>query len=372
MTVPATCPIDAAAYAEAERRLATLLDTDRDVLVLQGEAILLLEAAARGLGGPGVRALNLVSGPYGEVIGDWLAVGGASVQHLSVELDRALDPEEVAAALDREQFDLVSVVHAESATGIVNPLGEIAAAAHAAGALVLVDAVASVGAEPLLIDQWDLDLVMIGPQKGLAGPAGVSALIAGDRGWAQIASNPSAPRSSSLSLLDWKKQWIDAGRQRLYGYAYQHEMRALLQALEVLDGDIGLTAVVERHQLAASAARAGAQALGLRLWVADDREAGSVVTLVRPPEGVSVATLLEASDRYLDGGQAGLLAPAPGPLFESAVRINHTGEGARPEPVLAALTALASGLRRLGYSPDSGAALAAADQALFEASHLPH
>ena len=368
MTVPATRPIDAAAYAEAERRLAELLDTNRDVLVLQGEAILLLEAAARGLGGPGLRALNLVSGPYGEVIGDWLAVGGATVQHHAVGLDRALDPEAVAAALGREQFDLVSVVHAESATGVVNPLGEIAAAAHAAGALILVDAVGSVGAEPLLIDEWDLDLVMMGPQKALAGPAGVSALIANDRGWDQIAANPSAPRSSSLSLLDWKQLWIDAGRQRLYGYAYQHEMRALLEALEVLDGDVGLARVVQRHQLAAAAARAGARALGLQLWVADEREAGSVVTLVRPPEDVSITTFLESTARYLDGGQPGLLAPAPGPLADVALRINHTGEAARAEPVLAALSALAGGLRRLGYSPDLDAALAAADRALFGAS----
>ncbi len=371
MTVPATRVIDAAAYAECERRLATLLDTNREVMIMQGEAILLLEAAARGIGGPGLRVLNLVSGPYGEVIGDWLAVGGASVQHLAVELDRALDTEQVVRALDGERYDVVSVVHAESATGVVNPLGEIAAAAHAAGALVLVDAVASVGAEPLLIDEWDLDMVMIGPQKGLAGPAGVSALIANERGWEQVAANPSAPRSSSLSLLDWKQQWIDSGRRRLYGYAYQHEMRALLEALEVLEGDVGLARVVERHQTAAAAARAGARALGLRLWVADEREAGSVVTLVRPPDDVPIGAFIESSERYLDGGQQGLLAPAPGPLADAAFRINHTGESARPEPVLAALTALAGGLRRLGYAPDLDAALAAADQELFTASPTP-
>jgi aspartate aminotransferase-like enzyme len=357
VTDAATRPIDAAAYAEAERRLATLLDTRRDVLVLQGEAILLLEAAARGLGGPGVRALNLISGPYGEVIGDWLEVGGASVQHLAVEFDRALDPAQVTAALASERFDVVSVVHAEAATGVVNPLQEIAAAAHAAGAIVLVDAVASVGAEPLPIDLWDLDLVMIGPQKTLAGPAGVSALIASDRGWAQIAANPTAPRSSSLSLLDWKERWIDAGRKQIYGYAYEYEMRALLEALQALDGDIGLEQLVGRHQRAAAAARVGAVALGLELWVASERDAASVVTLVRPPERVSPATLLDATSRYLDGGHRGLIAPAPGPLAGSAVRINHTGESARAEVVLTALAALAGGLSRLGYSPDLTAAL---------------
>ena len=74
MTTHQQRPIDAATYAETERRLASLLGTERELLLLQGEAILLLEATARGVGGAGVRVLNLVSGPYGEVIGDWLAI----------------------------------------------------------------------------------------------------------------------------------------------------------------------------------------------------------------------------------------------------------------------------------------------------------
>jgi aspartate aminotransferase-like enzyme len=358
-------PIDAALYAETERRLAALLDTDRDVLVLQGEAILLLEATARGLGGPGVRALNLVSGPYGEAIGEWLAVGGATVEHLAVEFDSSLDSDAVAQALGRGHFDVVSVVHAEAATGVVNPLMEIAAVAHEAGAVVVVDAVASVGAEPLLIDEWDLDLVMVGTQKAMSGPAGICALVAGERGWEQIAHNLNAPRESILSLLDWKQRWIDAGRVRIPGYAYEHEMRALISALDDLEGDVGLRSLIDRHQRAALGARAGAGALGLVPWVASDHDAASVVTLVHPPRGVSVSALVEASSRYLGGAEPGLLSPAPGPLAGLALRINHTGEAARPAPVLAALTALAGGLRRLGLSADLDAALAAAERALF-------
>jgi aspartate aminotransferase-like enzyme len=358
-------PIDAAVYAETERRLGALLDTERDVLLLQGEAILLLEASARGLGGPGVRVLNLVSGPYGEAIGAWLAAGGATVEQLAVEFDSSLDADAVGQVLRGGRFDVVSVVHAEAATGVVNPLAQIAAVAHDAGAVVLVDAVASVGAEPLLIDQWDLDLVMIGTQKAMSGPAGVCALIAGERGWAQIARNAGAPRDSILSLLDWKERWIDAGRQRIPGYAHEHEMRALIAALDDLEGDVGLKRLIERHRRAAAGARAGTSALGLEPWVTNHEHAASVVTLARPPAGVSVSALVEASSRYLQGAEPGLLSPAPGPLAELALRVNHTGHAANPEPVLAALTALAGGLGRLGLGADLDVALAAADQALF-------
>jgi aspartate aminotransferase-like enzyme len=255
----ATTPITASVYAECERRLGALLDTGRDVLILQGEAILLLEATARSLGGPGVSALNLVSGPYGQIIGDWLGDGGAAVSQLEVAFDRALDPESVADALEHNPVDIVSVVHAEAATGVVNPLAEIAAAAHVAGAIVVVDAVASVGAEPLLIDEWDLDLVMIGLQKAPGGPTGVCALVINDRGWAQIARNPRAPRASILSLLDWKERWIDAGRRRIPGYAYEHEMRALIGMLDALEGDVGFRRTIARHHRARDGARPGAR-----------------------------------------------------------------------------------------------------------------
>lgn len=358
-------PIDAATYAWTERRLATLLDTTQSPLLLQGEAILVLEAAARGLGGPGVKALNLVSGPYGEAIGNWLAVGGAEVEHVSVEFDRALDPSAVRTVLAGGGFDIVSVVHAEAATGVVNPLAEIAEAVHEAGAVLMVDAVASVGAEPLPIDELGLDLVMIGPQKAMAGPAGVCALIANERSWARIAANPAAPRDSILSLLDWKQRWIDGGRRQIPGYAYEHEMRALIAALDALDGDIGLERLIDRHQRARAGTRAGAGALGLEPWVADEQHAAAVVTLLRPPAGVSVQTLADATAPYLGERNRGLVTPAPGPLAVRALRVNHTGAAANPECVIAAITALSSGLRRLGLSSDLNAALTATEQALF-------
>lgn len=83
------------------------------------------------------------------------------------------------------------------------------------GALFMLDAVASVGAEPLLPDAWGVDLCVIGAQKAMGGPAGVSAVSVSERAWERIAANPEAPRRSYLSLLDWKERWIDGGRKAL-------------------------------------------------------------------------------------------------------------------------------------------------------------
>ncbi len=358
--VPANArPVGAAEYAAAEDALARLLGTSREVLLLQGEAILALEALARGLGGPGTRVLNVVTGPYGQVIGRWLAAGGAEVQAVAVAFDRAIALESVASALEAGRYDLVSVVHAEAATGVVNPVREIAALAHEAGALVLVDAVASVGAEELAIDAWGLDLVALGFQKALAGPSGVCGVVVSDDGWERIAGNPGAPRDSILSLLDWKRDWLDAGRAALPVIPHHLELRGLETMLAARAAE-GIDGAVRRHALARDAARAGLRALGVVPWVASDDDAAAVATLLTAPPGIAPDALLAAARPALADPAVGLLALAPGPLASQALRIGHTGDGARLAAVGEALAALGLGLRTLGREADVGAALAVA------------
>ena len=181
-------PVDASEYAAIEDLCREVIGTEQTTLVLQGEAIVFLEAAARGLGRPGGRALNLVSGPYGRIFGDWLAQAGSEVEDLVVPFDRAVHPDEVEEALDRGgPVDVVSLVHAEAATGVVNDVAAIAQLARSRGALVVVDSVAAVGAEPLDIDAWQLDLVVLSAQKALAGPSGVSVATVSPRAWAALA-----------------------------------------------------------------------------------------------------------------------------------------------------------------------------------------
>ncbi len=192
-------PVGPAEYAEIEDLCGEVLGTSQTTLVVQGEATVFLEAAARGLGRPGGRALNLVSGPYGAVFGEWLAEAGSEVKDLVVPFDRAVQPEEVEEALATYgPFDVVSLVHAEAANGVVNNLPAIARLARSRGALVVVDAVAAVGAEPLAIENWGLDLVVLSAQKALAGPAGVSMITVSPSAWAALAAHPSPRRGLSL------------------------------------------------------------------------------------------------------------------------------------------------------------------------------
>jgi aspartate aminotransferase-like enzyme len=348
--------VDAAEYAATEQRLRALVQTTRDVILLQGESIVALEAMARGVGAPTARAVNVITSPYGAALGRWLAAGGATVENIDVGLQRGVHLHEVEEALERGGVDIVSVVHAEAATGALSPVAAIAERAHAAGALVLVDAVASVGAEPLAIDEWDLDLTALSAQKALGGPAGVCAVAISDRAWRALEANPAAPRDSALSLLDWRERWIRPGRRELPQIPHHLETRALAAALDRIEQE-GLDATIARHQHSRDAVRAGLRALGLEPWVADDAGAAAIATLVGCDGELQPGELLAAARSAVPEAPLGL---APGPLAARALRISHTGEDARLTPVLAALAGLALALRSFGVDADAGAALGAA------------
>ncbi|WP_018567669.1 pyridoxal-phosphate-dependent aminotransferase family protein [Streptomyces sp. PsTaAH-124] len=336
-------PLSAARFASIEDRVARLLATEQDVVITQGEALLPLEGAIRAAAGPGTVALNVITGPYGQTFGDWLRDCGATVHDLSVPYHTAVTAAQVRAAFaEHPEIDFVSLVHAEAATGNTNPVAEIGAAVREQGALFYLDAVASIGAEPVLPDAWGVDLCVIGAQKAMGGPAGVSAVSVSERAWARMAANPHAPRRSYLSLLDWKERWIDGGRRALLHAPAQLEMLALEACVERIE-ESGLDAVTARHRSAAAATRAGASALGggLEPYVHKASEAAPVATTLRAPADVAASALVA---RALAADPALPLAAGGGPLAGEMIRVNHYGPDATPETVDACLTALAAAL----------------------------
>ncbi|GAA0600458.1 pyridoxal-phosphate-dependent aminotransferase family protein [Streptomyces crystallinus] len=354
-------PLTAARFAAIERRVAALLGTEQDVVIMQGEALLPLEGCIRGAAHPGSTALNVVTGPYGQTFGDWLRDCGAHVVDLEVPFHAAVSAEQVDRALtEHPEIDFVSLVHAEAATGNTNPVAEIGEVVRRHGALFMLDAVASVAAEPLLPDAWGVDLCVIGAQKAMGGPAGVSAVSVSERAWERIAANPRAPRRSYLSLLDWKQRWIDGGRKALLHAPAQLEMLALEACVERIEAD-GPETVMARHASAAAATRAGASALGggLEPYVRQARDAAPVATTLRTPEGVDAAALV-ARALALDPSLP--LIAGGGALAKEMVRVNHYGADATAQAVRGSLAALGTALAEAGREVDTEAALKAVSQ----------
>ncbi|MFD7401134.1 pyridoxal-phosphate-dependent aminotransferase family protein [Streptomyces sp. NPDC059866] len=355
-------PLTAAHFAAIEDRVARLLGTRQDVVIMQGEALLPLEGAIRATAGPGTTALNVITGPYGQTFGNWLRDCGATVIDLAVPFHTAVTAEQIRAAFaEHPEIDFVSLVHAEAATGNTNPVAEIGEVVREHGALFYLDAVASIGAEPVLPDAWGVDLCVIGAQKAMGGPAGVSAVSVSERAWTRMAANPRAPRRSYLSLLDWKERWIDGGRKALLHAPAQLEMLALEACVERIEAD-GPQTVMARHAAAAAATRAGALALGggLEPYVHEAAEAAPVATTLRAPSGVVASELVA---RALESDPALPLAAGGGALAKEMIRVNHYGPDATPGAVRASLAALGAALTEKGLTVDLDAARRAAEAA---------
>jgi aspartate aminotransferase-like enzyme len=337
----------ASGYARLADRIVALLDTRNDVLLVQGEAIVALEAVAASLAGPQIHAVNVVTSPYGQWFGEWLRRGGADVFDVTAEPGLPIEAEAVEKAFrSRPETNVVALAHAESASGILNPLPEIAGLVRSRDALLIVDCVASVGGHELGVDALGIDVAVIGPQKALGGPAGVSAMSVSSGAW-RLIDRPGALRLSSLSLPDLRRHWLEAGRGSLPGMPSALEFHALEAALDRVESE-GIDALVARHALAAAATRDGLRALGLAPWVAD-AQASNLVTAFRPPQAIGFGHFLATA-----AGIEAEITAGVGEAGQGLVRLNHTGQRASREAAVGNIRAVAAAMREAGDTPDDG------------------
>jgi pyridoxamine--pyruvate transaminase len=349
-----TDPAFRALYAETVALLREAFGTAPDPVILPGEAVVGLEAAAASLIAPGDVVLNLVSGVYGRAFGTLAQRYAADVVEIETGYDRAVPVGAVREALAaRPDVGIVSVVHCETPSGTMNDLDAIGPAVAAHGALLLVDAVSSFGGTRCDFGGWRAGIAVVAPQKCLGGTPGLSLLHVSDAAWRHMEANPRAPRGSALSILDWR----DAHRP---GRAFPFtppvtEIYALHSCLRQYLAE-GPEAVWARHRAAARAVRAGAQALGLRLWAADDWIRADTVTALAMPDGVD-----EAEVRAVARAESGvMLAGGQGELAGRVLQIGHMGPAAYPLSPVIALVALGRALRRVGATADVGGAVEAA------------
>ena len=143
-------------------------------LAVSGTGTAAMEASVANLVEPGRRVLVVVTGYFGERLVEMCTRYGGAVTRVDGEWGRAIDPAAVEAALSKGKFDLVAIVHAETSTGVRNPVPEVAALARAHGALVLVDAVTSLGGQALDMAAWGIDACYSGTQKCIGAPSGLA------------------------------------------------------------------------------------------------------------------------------------------------------------------------------------------------------
>lgn len=349
-------PAFLAFYEATVLKLQKALRIQTVPVILQGEPVLGLEAAAASLVAPGDVVLNLVSGVYGAGYGEWLKPRAGSFHEIRVAYDEVIDPAEVAAFLDAHpEVTLVAICHHDTPSGTLNPIEEIGRVVRAHGALYVVDSVSAWAGVEMDLDAVGADLLVTGPNKCLGCPPALSILAVSDRAWAKMEANPAAPRASMLSILDWKEAWR---KENPFPFTPSvAEINALDAGLDRYLGE-GPEAVWARHATTAAAMRAGVLAMGLELWAARPAIASPTCTAVKLPAGVDETALRTLMKRrygvVISSGRA--------ETFNRLVRIGHMGPTAHPLYAVVALTALGGAIAELtGRAIDIGAGVAAAE-----------
>jgi pyridoxamine--pyruvate transaminase len=351
-----------ALFRETTAKLQQVYRTRGDVFIMQGEAVLGLEAAAANLVEPGDKCLNLVSGVYGAGYRRYFEGYGGQVVELTVPYDDAVDAAAVEQVLRREgDVKLIAVVHSETPSGTVNPLPEIACLAQTYGALTIVDAVSSVGGMPVEVDGWGLDVTIAAPHKCLGGLPGSALMAVSERAWQKIRQRPNPPRRRYVSFLDWKDGWLSEGRFPFTPFVAQ--IAGVNEALSMRLEE-GLENSWARHEWAARMCRAGVRALGLELWPARESILANCVTAFKIPAGLDGGEL----QRVMNQRYGVVISGGLKELYGKLLRIGHMGHMAQPMYVAVALSALERGLHDLGYPVRFGAGVGAALAAMDDAA----
>jgi alanine-glyoxylate transaminase/serine-glyoxylate transaminase/serine-pyruvate transaminase len=306
-------------------------------LAVSGTGSAGMEAVVVNLIEPGDRMLVCVNGVFGGRMVDVAQRAGAEVATIERPYGEAFDPDEVRAAIQKFGPKVVGIVHAETSTGVWQPVDEIARICREHDALIALDTVTSLGGVPVEIDAWGIDAVYSGTQKCLSCPPGLAPVSFGPRAVEVIENRKHKVQSWYLDMTMIMRYW---GSDRFYHHTAPINMNYALREALALVVEEGLENRWARHKKNHDALKAGLTAMGLSLVPSEGYQLPQL-NCVRIPDGIddlAVRRRLLADWGIEIGG--GL-----GSLKGKAWRIGLMGYSSRPANVTLALSALETCLR---------------------------
>lgn len=324
-------------YKAVCEKLKKLLNTKNDILILDGEGILGLEASCASLIEPGDRVLCIDNGIFGKGFGDFAKIYGGEVVYFEGDYRKPVDIEKLNDFLEKDHdFKLATLVHCETPSGITNPIDKICPLLNKYGIISVVDSVSAIGGEPVEVDEWQIDMVLGGSQKCISASPGLTFLSISREAWDAILNRKTPIASFYCNLKVWKnwyeEKWFPYTQPISDIYGLDCAVDRILE-----NGDY-----IERHKKIGEAVRAALVKSGLELYPMSGYS--NTVTTMLIPEGI---TFNEIYNHMINEHNI-MIAGAFDYLKGKVIRIGHMGENCYEEKLYITLKALDETLKTHG------------------------
>lgn len=318
--------------------LAELLHTKNSVYILNGEGILGLEAACASLTEPGDKVLIIDNGIFGKGFADFVRLYGGEPELYTMDYRRPVEVSALCEFLQKHHdYKYATVVHCDTPSGVLNSIEEICPLLKSYGIITVVDSVAAMFGEELLVDKWQVDIACGGSQKALSAPPGLTFVSVSEEAKEVMRKRNTPIASFYCNLLMFEHYY----ENKWFPYTMPvSDIYGLAEAVRLVQED---KERIQRHQQIAEAVRKAVTSAGLSLYLQDGF--ASTVTVVEVPEGVTVQNLIDVMLEKYHILIAGSFDILEGKVF----RLGHMGNNANAEDVGEMLSALTKTLRELGF-----------------------
>ncbi len=331
--------------------LKYVFQTKNDVIVYTASGTGAMDAALSNLVNPGDKVLSLVIGNFGQRWAKIATALGAEVDIIEVEPGKAIDPKTLKEKLDSDvnkEIKIVTLTQNETSTGVTNDVKTLVSMIREHGALSVVDGVTSLGAMTCKMDEWGIDVLVSGSQKGFMIPPGLSFLAANERAW-EVQKQCKRPDF----YFNWETNRKSVIANSTAFTPAVNLIVALKTALDMIKEE-GLDNIIIRHEKIAKGLREAIRAIGLKLFVENDSIASTSITAVLPPDNITVPdirkTLKEDYDIVVANGQ--------NQLKDKIFRIGTLGFVSQRDAITA-VGSLEAALHKLGHKFELGQGVAA-------------
>ncbi len=333
------------------RDLKYVFQTKNDVIVYTASGTGAMDAALSNLINEGDKVLSLVIGNFGSRWAKIAAGLGADVDKIEVEAGHAINPEDLRAKLNQDtekKIKIVTLTQNETSTGVTNDVKTLVKIIREHGALSVVDGVTSLGAMECKPDEWGIDVLISGSQKGFMIPPGLSFLVANERAW-EVHKQCKHP--------DFYFNWTTNRKSVLENSTAFTPNVSLICGLKValeMMKDEGLENIINRHTKIAKALRCAIRAIGLKLFVEDDSIASTSITAILPPDSISVPDIRKVLKNDYDI----VVANGQNALKDKIFRMGTLGYVSERDAITA-IGSLEATMHKLGHKFELGAGVAA-------------